>query len=53
MEKDNINDKKMDGQAFKRKSIYSKDNLMPDEILSLISYKQTYQALENDDQEAL
>jgi hypothetical protein len=39
MEKDNINAKKMDGSAFKKKNIYSKDNLLPDDILSLISYK--------------
>lgn len=42
MEKDNVNDKKMDGSANLRKVMYSKDNLFPDEILSLISYKQTY-----------
>ena len=36
-----------------KKNVYSKENLLPDEILNLISYKQTYQALEAGDDEAL
>jgi len=36
-----------------RKQKYSKESLMPEEILNLIPYKETYQALESKDSEAL
>ena len=39
--------------SFKRKQIYSKEGLLPESILSLIPYKETYEALQNEDNEAL
>lgn len=33
--------------------MYSKEGLLPEDILNLIPYKQTYEALQKDDKDAL
>lgn len=48
MQKDAINNQKLS-----KKQKYSKEALFPDEILSLIPYRQTYEALKLEDKEAL
>ena len=42
----------MDTSA-KKKHMYGKEGLLPEDILNLIPYKQTYEALQNDDKDAL
>lgn len=39
--------------AFKRSNLYSKQGLLPEEILQLIPYKQTYEALQGSDEDGL
>lgn len=39
--------------ATLKKQMYSKDGLLPGDILALIPYKQTYEALQNEDLDGL
>ena len=39
--------------VVKKKQMYSKDGLLPEDILNLIPYKQTYEALQKEDYDAL
>ena len=49
MEKNAFDQKKIgDGATNKRKSAYTRESVLPEEILALIPYKETYQALENE-----
>jgi hypothetical protein len=45
--------KKDSTKADKRANKYKKEILLPDDILDLIPYKKTYEALTNEDEEAL
>ena len=54
MEKNALDLKKAgDGASGKRKAAYSKESVLPEEILALIPYKETYQALESGNHEEL
>lgn len=37
----------------KRSKMYSREGLLPEDILALIPYKQTYEALQSENEEAL
>lgn len=39
--------------ATRKKQMYSKEGLLPEDVLSLIPYKQTYEALQKDDSDTL
>ena len=47
------NANKADGGILKKKQMYSRDGLLPEDILNLMPYKQTYEALQKEDSEAL
>ena len=54
MEKNAFDQKKVgDGATGKRKAAYSRESVLPEEILALIPYKETYQALESENQDEL
>lgn len=39
--------------AMRKKQMYSKEGLLPEDVLNLIPYKQTYEALQKEDSDAL
>lgn len=53
MEKRDQKNKELADNLNSKKKPYSRESVLPEDILTLIPYKETYEALENEDQEEL